>query len=140
MSELFTIGQIADQLKAPPPQYRTGYHGYCSPLPAPDVLRQYNDIVPNGTHRVMAMIEKQWSHQRLQETTALKIELCDRLLRLVLAIVLAGCFIIGLIHATVNGITLFDGASPVSIISVLISLPGRHSRPKIYDSRKAGAL
>ena len=36
---------------------------HSGPLPSPETLRQYNDIVPDGAERIMAMAEKEQAHR-----------------------------------------------------------------------------
>lgn len=42
---------------------------HSGPLPPPEMLKQYNDIIPNGAERMMVMAEKQSSHRRSLEST-----------------------------------------------------------------------
>jgi uncharacterized membrane protein len=45
---------------------------FSGPLPSPDVLKGYGEIVPTAPERIVAMAEKQSSHRREAEMTALK--------------------------------------------------------------------
>ena len=37
---------------------------FSGPLPPPDALKRYSDIIPNGAERIMAMAEEQSKHRR----------------------------------------------------------------------------
>jgi uncharacterized membrane protein len=36
---------------------------FSGPLPHPDILAQYNTVLPNGAERIIAMVEKQSAHR-----------------------------------------------------------------------------
>lgn len=50
-------------------QVTTQYKGA---LPPPEMLREFNDIVPNGAERIVAMAEKQLDHRLDLEKTVIK--------------------------------------------------------------------
>jgi uncharacterized membrane protein len=45
------------------------------PLPAPEVLFQYNEIIPGGADRILKMVEVQSAHRQALETLALNHEI-----------------------------------------------------------------
>jgi uncharacterized membrane protein len=57
---------------------------FSGPLPPPQMLAQYNDIVPNGAERIVAMAEKQQTHRQNIEARAVKGNLTDQRLGLLL--------------------------------------------------------
>ncbi|MCK5841950.1 MAG: DUF2335 domain-containing protein [Candidatus Sabulitectum sp.] len=44
---------------------------HIGPLPDPDTLERYNNIIPNGAERIMCMAEEQSSHRRSIESTVI---------------------------------------------------------------------
>src|SRR3990172_8085462 len=44
---------------------------WSGPLPAPADLEQFNQIIPNGAERILAMSEKEQAHRINYETTGL---------------------------------------------------------------------
>lgn len=42
------------------------------PIPPPDLLRQYNEIIPDGANRIVRMAENQSGHRIELETTVIK--------------------------------------------------------------------
>jgi hypothetical protein len=41
---------------------------FAGPLPPPEVLARYNDVVPNGADRILSMAERQGAHRESLET------------------------------------------------------------------------
>ena len=48
---------------------------YKSPMPPPDILKGYNDAIPNGADRILRMVENQSDHRIQIETTTITREL-----------------------------------------------------------------
>ncbi|MGL4598930.1 MAG: DUF2335 domain-containing protein [Bacteroidia bacterium] len=48
---------------------------FIGPIPPPEILRGYNDILPNGAERIVAMAEKQSNHRMSLEDHAIREEL-----------------------------------------------------------------
>ena len=42
---------------------------FSGPLPPPGLLARYNDVIPNGAERIMAMAERQSAHRESLEAT-----------------------------------------------------------------------
>ena len=47
------------------------------PLPPPGALAQFNQIIPNGAERIMAMVEQEQQHRIAHENTELKATVSD---------------------------------------------------------------
>jgi uncharacterized membrane protein len=45
---------------------------YSGPLPPPELLDQFNHVIPNGAERIMVMVEQQNKHRMDIETTVVK--------------------------------------------------------------------
>jgi uncharacterized membrane protein len=45
---------------------------YAGPLPPPEILAQYNQIIPNGAERIFSMAEKQSEHRQALEKTVIE--------------------------------------------------------------------
>jgi uncharacterized membrane protein len=48
---------------------------FSGPLPPPEILKGYNEIIPNGADRIVTMAEKQSDHRMELEKTAIKEQL-----------------------------------------------------------------
>lgn len=50
---------------------RAEYYSYSGPLPSPEVLQKFNEIVPGAADRILVQFEEQSRHRRTLETKAL---------------------------------------------------------------------
>lgn len=50
---------------------------WAGPLPPPAALAQFNDIIPNGAERIMAMVEQEQIHRASHEMTILNATVVD---------------------------------------------------------------
>ncbi len=97
---------------------------YSGPLPPPQALEQYNNIIPNGAERIMVMAEKQSEHRRTLEAKVLNTDSRNSLLGIIFALIL------GLSTVIVGGIVIHTGqawsgtilgsAGLVGLVSVFI--------------------
>jgi uncharacterized membrane protein len=46
---------------------RLELRSFSGPLPPPEILRAYNEIIPDGAHRILLMAEKEQTHRHAQE-------------------------------------------------------------------------
>ena len=59
------------------------------PIPPPQVLKQYDDIIPNGAERLFAQFENETAHRHLRERRAQNHPLYDQLAARAVALVFA---------------------------------------------------
>ncbi len=78
---------------------------YSGPLPPPSALEKYNEIIPNGAERIMAMAEEQSKHRRELEKMALQTDSRNSLLGIIAA------FSLGAITIVTGGIVAAFGYS-----------------------------
>ena len=76
---------------------------YSGPLPPPQALEQYNNIIPNGAERIMVMAENQSEHRRNLETKALSTDSRNSLLGIICA------FVLGLSTVVIGGLIIYNG-------------------------------
>jgi len=94
------------------------------PLPAPEDIALYNQHIPNGADRIMALAEKQFEHRRNMESLVIPGKLASitrgQIFGLVIALVgiIAGTVITLYGHDTVGGILL--GTTIVSLVGVFL--------------------
>lgn len=50
----------------------TQYASYEGPIPPPNLLAEYNEIIPDGANRIMTMAEKQQEHRHYIEKTVIE--------------------------------------------------------------------
>ncbi len=59
--------------KTPPPNKITAVHqSFSGPLPHPDLLRHYNEILPGVAERIFSMAEAEAEHQHAMESVPLQ--------------------------------------------------------------------
>ena len=76
---------------------------HSGPIPDPETLAHYNDIIPNGAERIMTMAEKQSDHRIEIEKKVLSGQLNQSNIGQFLA------FIIGIFALTVSGYCISNG-------------------------------
>lgn len=59
------------------PQRQIISQQWSGPLPPPAALEHFNEIIPNGAERIMAMIEREQAHRIEHDTSALEGEKSD---------------------------------------------------------------
>lgn len=57
------------QAQVPARRLTAEFSAFQGPLPPPEVLARYNDVVPNGAERIVAMAESQLRHRQDLEST-----------------------------------------------------------------------
>lgn len=100
---------VADKIIAKRVQSLT----YSGPIPHPALLKEFNEVIPNGADRIMTMAENQSSHRIKLEETIVEANNRDSLL----GVIFAG--FIGLI-ATIGGIYLISQDKGIQGFIVLI--------------------
>lgn len=60
---------------------------YSGPLPHPEDMARYNEIVPNAAERILAMAEKQQAHQIELENKMIKSQVRGQLIGMTLALI-----------------------------------------------------
>jgi uncharacterized membrane protein len=95
---------------------RTMRLSFIGPLPPPNILRGYNEVIPGAAERILAMAENQQSH-RIQIESAVVQENCKSQRRglifgfvITMTVVLGGFFLI------------YKGKSATGLISVVLAL------------------
>jgi len=97
---------------------------FSGPLPHPDILSSYNEAVPDGAERILAMAERQAVHRQALETSNLQSHVtrsywglaCGFILAMVIVIVGA---VLALHGKTITG-GLFMGVPVVALVGVFV--------------------
>ncbi len=79
------------------------HQSFSGPIPPPTILKEYNQIIPNGAERIMAMAEAQSEHRRKLESKALNTDSRNSLWGLIFA------FILGMTVVISGVIVVFKG-------------------------------
>lgn len=111
---------------------------FSGPLPPPATLAQYNDVVPNGAERIMAMAERQQEHRHQIENRAIRGNIFDQRLGLILG------FIVMMSVASAGMWCVYLGKDTAGLAALLGSVAGPvaafiYGRKKQSDERKEKA-
>ncbi len=110
---------------------------YVGPLPRPDLLKQFDEIVPGAAERIITQFEKQSDHRRNLENIAIKHDRFISTLGLFCGFVIAMSAISGGVYAATLGKDLFgsilSGTGLVGLVSVFIY--GSQSKRKHLQER-----
>ena len=78
---------------------------FSGPLPPPETLKIYNEVIPNGADRIMQMAEKQSEHRQALEKKALKTDSRNSVLGIISG------FLIGIWTISIAGYVIVKGYS-----------------------------
>jgi len=110
---------------------------YSGPLPHPEIMRQYDSIVPGLANRIIHQFEEQSKHRRELEQKVIKSDLVMARLGLIFGFIIGMASVIGGIITALLGKELaggFIGSSGlIGLVSVFIY--GTKSKRKHLDQR-----
>lgn len=89
---------------------RTVHHS--GPIPSPETIKRYNEVIPNGAERIMTMAEVQSNHRRGMEKKELNIQY--------VGLFLAFCIAMSVIIPSI--ILIYQGRSISGISTLLLAL------------------
>ncbi len=103
------------------------------PLPAPEVLSHYNEIIENGAERIMAMAEQQSLHRIEMEKSVInhqnKISARGQAYGLIVALFgLAGSITLVLKGHDISG-SVLGGSTLLGLVSVFVIGQSKHKKP-----------
>jgi uncharacterized membrane protein len=97
---------------------------YSGPLPPPEALAQYNEVLPGAAERIMAMAERQSSHRQGLENIAVSAQTRDSLIGLIFGLVIGLATICGGVICIMNGHeiggTILGGTGLASLVGVFV--------------------
>ena len=111
---------------------------YKGPVPHPDIVKGYNEVIPNGGERILAMSEKQSNHridlEKFAITEQLKQSRNGQLLGFIIAVIcLIFSFILSLTgHETVAA--LIGGSTIVGLVTTFVL--GKRTQEKNLGNKK----
>lgn len=112
---------------------------FSGPLPHPDILARYEDILPGAATRIFEMAEQQAFHRRDMEKKSLNLTGRDALLGIVLGFILAlsgiigGILIIAFNPSSVGALlsgSAISGSSLLGIIRIFVIGNSTHEKDK----------
>ena len=94
---------------------------FVGPLPPPELLKRYDEVIPGGAERIIALAERQSAHRQELEKTVINSNCKNERLGTILGFVLAMIALIGGFALVAAG---FDVGGIAAIVSALGSLVG----------------
>jgi uncharacterized membrane protein len=105
-------------------QLKVAAYSFSGPLPPPELLGRYNDVIPNGAERIMQMAEKQQEHRQGLEKTVITSNVASEKrgqymgLFVAVAVIVLG-FYLAFIGRQIAG-SVFVGADLASLAGVFV--------------------
>jgi len=99
------LPQKQTQQSLPPSSLQVQMQHSSGPLPSPDVLAHYDQIVPGAAERIIALLEKQVEHRQELERIVIKSDTSDSKLGLVLGACVSCFAIVGGVLCAIYGYT-----------------------------------
>ncbi|MGO9864337.1 MAG: DUF2335 domain-containing protein [Terriglobales bacterium] len=96
-------------------------HQWSGPLPQPEALQRYNQIVPTAAERIIKMAETQHDHRIAIEKNVVDSNVANQRLGTILGFIVAMTAILGGIFLAYEG---KETSGVVSIITALVGLAG----------------
>lgn len=110
------------------------------PIPPPQVLRQINEVVPDGAERVFAQFENETKHRHLRERRAQTFPLFDQLLGRITALIFALACLGVAVYAIDRGypwVAVAFGAATIAIgVNAFLRQSARSEPPARRPSEK----
>jgi uncharacterized membrane protein len=110
---------------------------FAGPLPPPEHLKQYDEVLPGLADRIVQMAEKQASHRHTMESQVVTAEIKRAYLGM------GSGFIVAMLGLTIGGLlvylektvvgSIFFGATLVSLVGVFVY--GAHERRKERETK-----
>lgn len=94
---------------------------YAGPIPDPDSLRQYEDILPGSADRILKMAENQGSHRRKREIKEGDSRIKQSSTGQWMGFLLALTFMIIAAYLTINGYPIVGGLIATTTIGIVIT-------------------
>ena len=121
------------QTQTPSRRISASISAFQGPLPPPEVLEQYNQVLPNGAERIVAMAESQMRHRQSLESTVVSGNVAAQSRGQTMAFTLGLVTILGGI-----GLVAFDknAGGLAAIITAFVALAGVFIYGRIEQKRE----
>lgn len=91
---------------------------FSGPLPPPDMMRSYGDIIPDAPQRILTMAEKQTQHRIECEKAIVDTSKRESILGLVFGFIIAILTLAAAVYLGMNGHDVLAGAIPTSVAAL----------------------
>jgi uncharacterized membrane protein len=123
-------------------QFAITAHHFSGPLPPPEILRKYDELLPGSADRIIAMVERQGIHRQGLESEVVKSNCRNERLGMILGFLICVTAIAAGIYAVKMG---KEGYGIAAIISALaapmaVFIYGKSSQKKDLQARQQGII
>ncbi len=95
---------------------------FSGPLPTPDVLRRYEEVIPGSAERIISMAERQGSHRQDLESTVVSSNITNERLGMIFGFVICLVAICGGIYAVAHGKSAEGIAAIIAPLAALVAV------------------
>lgn len=106
---------------------------FSGPLPPPQILEKYNQIIPNGAERILIMAEEQSKHRRKLEADATKADSRDGMLGIICGLIIGLSGMVAAVIISLYGQPIIGGIIGVGTLVSLVKV-------FVYGSQQKRAL
>ena len=96
------------------------------PLPHPELLKRYDEIIPNGAERIMAMTEKEQDRRLSRQEMSLKSSIRSRdrgqFMAFILALIILGIFVLMVFTGNSTSAYVIIGTGCLSVIGLFLDV------------------
>jgi len=116
----------------------SSYQSYSGPIPAPEALEKYNQIIPDGADRIMKMAENQSNHRiRIEETVIagqVKQSSRGQIFGLIIAFLTLGAAVVLALFGHEAVACVLGGSTVISLATVFV-IGKREQRLKLEEKK-----
>lgn len=116
----------------------SSYQSYSGPIPAPEALEKYNQIIPDGADRIMKMAENQSNHRiRIEETVIagqVKQSSRGQIFGLIIAFLTLGAAVVLAMFGHEAVACVLGGSTVISLATVFV-IGKREQRLKLEEKK-----
>jgi len=111
---------------------------YAGPLPSPDLLKKFDEIVPGSADRLITQFEEQSKHRRTLEQKVIGNDICLSRIGIIFGFLIGMTAIIGGLLISLQGKELsggmISGSGIIGLVSVFVY--GSRSKRKYLEKRE----
>jgi len=115
---------------------------FSGPIPPPELLRKYEELVQGAADRIISMAEKQSNHRQILESQVINSNIGNERLGMILGFLICVLAISGGIYAVVQGKNATGIAAIVTPLVALVAvfIYGKSEQKKNLQARQQGII
>ncbi len=115
---------------------------FSGPIPPPELLRKYEELIPGAADRIMSMAERQGSHRQTLESQVINSNIANERLGKILGFIICVLAISGGIYAVVLGKSAMGIAAIVAPLGALVAvfIYGKSEQKKNLKGRQQAII